>query len=143
MILRLGKTKDGDNVINKLVYDVVDINISLKRTTDIVNPTLFLSGVGLDKYNYCEIVELGRKYFIRQVSHVNNSVVRLECECDYLETYKVDILNSSAKLRRPIKVGDYGSVELDTTGVEISNNYYSDVELVKSDKFILSLVGGA
>lgn len=142
MILRLGKTNDFANVINKTIYDVVEFNILLKQTTDLISPELILSGVDLDKYNYCEIPELGRKYFIRSVTRMGGVLFNLSCECDYLETYKVQILASEAKLQRAMAVGDFGEVSLDETGKQVMTNYYSDVELVETDKAILSLVGG-
>lgn len=143
MLLTLYKTLDGGNVINKVLTDPTDFNINLKRDVDIINPSLLmveLTGVDYKEFNYAHIPELGRFYFIRGVDSVNASLWRLDCECDYLETYKLDILNSQASYKRPIKSGDYGTVSPDLTGREIINDFTSDVVLELADNSILSTI---
>lgn len=145
MLLTLYKTLDGDNVINKVLTDPANFNINLKRDVDIINPSLLmttLEGVDYKEFNYAHIPELGRFYFIRGVDLVNASLWRLDCECDFLETYKTDILNSSAMYKTNIKTGDYGEIKPDTTGRVNISEYVSGVELVKKDNAILSVIGG-
>jgi len=67
MILKLFKTADSDNVINKTITDEISININLKRDVDIVNPVIDLyeiDGIELDSFNYAEIPDLNRFYIV-------------------------------------------------------------------------------
>lgn len=143
MQLILSKTVDADNVINKTLTDSVTININLKRDIDVINPVLILlrtPNVDFHDYNYCQISELQRYYFIRGVEILNDKMFSLNCECDYLETYKTEILSSVAKYKRKVGIGDYGEIELERTGRTTTSHYYSDVELESSDNSILSVL---
>lgn len=145
MLLTLYKTLDGDNVINKTLTDPTDFNINLKGDVDIVNPSLLmvrLTGLDYKDFNYAHIPELGRYYFIRGIDAVNASLFRLDCECDYLETYKVEILNSSGIYWKTIEAGDFGEVEINKTGKTISKFDYSEIELIGSNNLILNTVRG-
>lgn len=143
MILTLYKTTDADNVIGKTLTDSFNITIRLKATTDISNPELLLgsiAGVDYKEFNYCSIDVLGRKYFIRSVEAVTNTLSRLICEVDVLETYKADILACTAKVQKRLGAGDYGETALEFTGdVEVSN-YVSDVELNPVDNSLFSVL---
>lgn len=143
MQLILSKTTDADNVINKTLTDSQNIVINLKRDTDIINPVLILlrvPGVDFHDYNYCQIVELQRYYFIRNVNILNDRMFSLNCECDYLETFKADILASDAQYKTRIASGLYGSFQPETTGVTVESIHESNVELVPSDSAIFSVM---
>lgn len=114
MILTLYKTNDGANVINKTLTDPLQLNIVLKGNTDIVNPVLLLKG-NFKGYNYAFIDGVNRYYNVVDITAYNNSVDQLTLECDVLETYKADILNSNARFMRNIKTGDYIQSDLDSS----------------------------
>lgn len=143
MILKMCVVNDGDNVVNKTLTDVLDLNVSLKKDFDIENPVLFLTGVDYTTYlnfNYCVIPDLNRSYFINNVEQINGRVIKINCSCDVLETYKNDFLNSNARFYRNIKTGDYvnGALELSTKKTVVK--YDSSVELVESSSMILVTV---
>lgn len=143
MNLTLYKTLDGDNVINKTLTDPSTMTINLKADSDLVNLTILLAAVpGIDyqDYNYCEIVELNRFYFIRKLISLSNDIFQLDCQCDVLETYKSTILSSHCQYRRKVVAGDYGPIELDETGREIVTDFESDVTLVPTNNSILSVM---
>ena len=145
MLLTLYKTLDGDNVINKVLTDPTDFNINLKLDTDLTSPELLMTkvtGVDYAEFNYATSPALGRKYFIRRVVAMNASIFKLICECDYLETFKDDILNSQASFKSKIKGGDFGAIDLDMTGKVKVSEFTSSVALVPDDKAILSVMGG-
>lgn len=145
MQLVLYKNLSSDNTINKVLTDGTVFNINLKCETDILNPDLFLvrlTGIDYNDFNYAEIVELKRFYFINSVSVVNASLFKLECSTDVLETYKAEILTGSGVMRRPVKAGDYGEIELNVSGKFLVSEYSSDIILEPSDVSILSVLGG-
>lgn len=145
MELILFSVADGDNVINKTLEDGLVIDVNFKRDTDFTSPEIILmaiDGVSYDDFNYCSIPELERFYFIRNVTALNSKVFSLVCECDYLESYKTDILASVASYRVQVASGDYGDIVLDVTGKHITNNYVSTVALEPSTDVILSVLTG-
>ena len=144
MQLVLYKNVSSDNTINKVLTNGTVFNINLKRETDILNPDLFLvtlTGIDYNDFNYAEIVELNRFYFIDSISSVNASLFKLECSTDVLETYKTEILNTEASFKKSIQVGDYGEVDLKTSTKKLTEFFDSDLELEPSNDVILSVLG--
>lgn len=141
MFLTLYKTLDDDNVINKTLTSATSIELNLKRDTDIYRPQITLTKiVGVDylDYNYCHLSEIDRFYFIRDIQVLNNSIFKLDCQVDVLESFKADILASEGVYKRRISAGDYGQFTLDSNGDKEVIHHLSNVELIPVTKSILS-----
>lgn len=144
MNLTLYKTTNADNVINKVKTDDYAVVINLKKDTNWLNPEILLAsiaGVDFKDYNYCHLDVVNKFYFIRSIEAMGNRISKLICECDYLETYKADILASNAAFRKQVEPGDYGSIDLENTGRDTIANYNSDTSLVAANTIILSTMG--
>ena len=77
MILNLYKTNDSDNVINKTITNKLAININLKRDIDVISPRLVIrdsASININAFNYCQIQELGRFYFIRSINNLGGNL---------------------------------------------------------------------
>lgn len=144
MQLILSKTTDGENVINKTLTGQTTVNINLKRDVNISSPeiVLLVDSIDYEEFNYCEIPELGRKYFISSVEVLNNRMVKLSLECDVLETYKTDILASNARLMRNIKTGDYLNTSIEHSFLTTVSLYYSNKGFEGEPTMILTTIGG-
>lgn len=143
MELILYKTNSAVNVINKALTEPLTMQINLRRGVDVVSPVLrieYVAGTSPSEYNYCHIPDLGRFYFIRDIQSIALSVLELYLECDVLESYKAEILNSRAKVRKVIASGDYGETTLDLTGEVDVTNHTSDITLENADNSILSVL---
>lgn len=136
MKLFLYKTDDSPNTINKTLSDSLELNINLKKDTDIITPELVLKG-DFRGFNYAHIPELNRYYFINSMEQLNFTLAKLHLECDVLETYKDDILNSSGIIRRDIKDGDYGSVSAESSINDITT-HKADVTLTLENNIVLT-----
>lgn len=144
MELKLYKTNDDDNVINKDLEFFKSININLKESTDVSNPNLRLK-FNIDdigKFNYAEIDTFNRKYFMRDIQNINNDVWLVRLECDVLETFKDEILNSYGDVTKTIGSGDYQDVTIRANVTKEFMKYDSDIELVHKPVKILSAIGG-
>ena len=146
MKLYLHDVADGENVINKALGVGVEIDIFLRGGFDPINPIIHLQnidGINYADYNYINIPELNRFYFIDEIEIKNGVIFSLICSCDVLETYKAEILQSNARLRRNIKTGDYYNGAIDATINKSVMIYNGDVTL-NSDvsNLIVSVVGG-
>lgn len=145
MELILFNTKDGENVINKEMIEKYRFNIKMKKDTDLITPTIILNDKGVMNFNncnYCYIEEFNRYYFIRTVENLANHIWALVMECDVLETYKTDILNVTAVVKRAIHDGDY---YVENTKVKVLRDvtiHESDVLLINEPQHILSTIGG-
>lgn len=137
MKLLLYAVDDGDNVINKVLPQPTEIGIRLSNDVDVVMPKIVLRdvvGVDYEHYNYAYIDVLGRYYFIDRIARVNNRDSWLYLSCDVLETYKAQILNSHAKVKRNLKTGDYVDVTLDRNVFQSVMLHNSDKGLVEGEK---------
>ena len=144
MELNLYKCSDGDNVINKTLTEKLTINITLKRDVNITAPQIILmndNGAFFNQYNYAEIPELGRFYFIDSVTSLNNKMESLLLRCDVLETYKADILASKARFMRKLKTGDYINSSIDYSVVKTITRIESDKGFTGNPTMILTSVG--
>lgn len=144
MNLTLWKTTNADNVINKVKTDDYAVVINMKKDTNWLTPEILLAsipGVDFNDYNYCHLDVVNKFYFIRSIESMGNRISKLICECDYLETYKADILASNAAFRKQVEPGDYGSIDLENTGRDTIANYESDTSLVAANTIILSTMG--
>lgn len=144
MELNLYKCSDGDNVINKTLTDKFTVNITLKRDVNISAPQIILlndNGAFFNAFNYAEITELGRFYFIDSVTSLNNKMESLLLRCDVLETYKADILASKARFMRGVKTGDYINSSIDYSVVKTITRIESDKGFSGNPTMILTSVG--
>lgn len=146
MEIVLYSTTDGENIINKDLDEKYRFNIKMKKDIDLITPTIILNDKGAMNFNscnYCYIEEFNRYYFIRTVENLSNRIWALVMECDVLESFKNDILNSDAEINRRIKEGDYFSTNMKVETIREIDVYKSDVTLVNEKNIILSTIGGA
>ena len=144
MELKLYKTTDDDNVINKDLELIKTVDINLKDDVDVSNPNIRLK-LNIDDigtFNYAEIDTFNRKYFMRDIRNINNDIWLLRFECDVLETFKDDILNSNAKYLREIRSGDYQEISSEIDVRKDVYKYNSDVRIAKGSDMILSVITG-
>lgn len=97
MELKLFQNKSSENTINKDLTLITTKNINLKQSTNLYQTFLVFKNDGVTDYskiNYAKM--LNKFYFVSYETLQNNSLIRLELKEDVLETYKDDILNSSA-----------------------------------------------
>ena len=144
MELILYRTNDADNVINKTLSNKLSIDIALKRSANITSPQIMLEellGIDFNDFNYAHIPDLNRYYFINQITSINNTVWQFDLNCDVLETYKNDILNSLARFRRNIKDGDYLNTSIDHNIFNTVTKFNSDVTIEDDKNLIMITVG--
>lgn len=79
----------------------INIQVSLKDETDISNPSFLLSANILGDldlnnhiYTYVYWQGLARYYFVKTLTQITKTLYRLDCEIDYLGTYRRLILQS-------------------------------------------------
>lgn len=99
MELKLFQNKSSENTINKDLTLITTKNINLKQSTNLYQTFLVFKNDGITDYskvNYAKM--LNKYYFVSHETIQNNSLIRLQLKEDVLETYKDDILNSSADI---------------------------------------------
>lgn len=99
MELKLFQNKSSENTINKDLTLITTKNINLKQSTNLYQTFLIFKNDGVTDYskvNYAKMLD--KFYFVSHETLQNNSLIRLELKEDVLETYKDNILKSSADI---------------------------------------------
>lgn len=99
MELQLFQNKSSENTINKDLTLITTKNINLKQSTNLYQTFLVFkndNSTDYSKINYAKM--LNKYYFVSHETLQNNSLIRLHLKEDVLETYKDDILKSSADI---------------------------------------------
>lgn len=95
------KIKVGKNLTNE-----VTISGELKNSSDILNPTLVLTGENLSTYNYFYIPSFGRYYFVTDIRVLRTNLWEIDGKCDVLESYKTQIRQQRGVIKRQEKEYD-------------------------------------
>lgn len=140
MQLFLYNVKDAHNVIGKTMNEVTSVNITMKKTEDIENPTIVLTDTGLN-YNYAKIPFFNRYYFIDKFKRGTNGLITLDLSVDVLETYKDDILNSPATITTKTGLG-YQDSPVDVDARKTITTQKSDTVLGDETSIVISTIGG-
>ena len=73
-----------------------DITVNLKDGVSLTNPVFLLSFSGIPSFNYVQFE--GRYYFVNDIRQIRNDLWEVECEEDYLASWKTDIGNTTAMI---------------------------------------------
>ena len=75
---------------------------TLLNNSNVVDPSVLLQ-VGADtiaKYNYMEITDFGRKYFVTEITALTADTCMVTAHCDVLSTYETEIRANSGIVGR-------------------------------------------
>lgn len=130
MEIKLYKCTSDNNVLNKTLEkdSEITLNGTLKNECSIIDPVIEIDFGGKSKNlerNYLYIEGFDRYYFIKNITVVNNNIMRIEAHVDVLMSFKSSI--SSMK----------GIVNKTQTN---GNWYINDSSLVASNDTIVSQI---
>ena len=139
MELQLFQNKSSENTINKDLTLITTKNINLKQSTNLYETFLIFkndNSTDYSKINYAKM--LNKYYFVSYETLQNNSLIRLQLKEDVLETYKDDILNSSADIIEKSTTNNVGNIK---TSKEVETfKLKSTVVLPKTQSVIMVTV---
>lgn len=92
MKLKIYNNNSNNNVLNKKITLVQELDFNLKSDNSILQPILILKNY--TSGNYCYIDELKRYYFINDVRLLTGGLYELHLDVDVLMTYKDEIINA-------------------------------------------------
>lgn len=102
MIINVYKNSSEANSLDKNLTLLGDFSGVLKEETSVINPTILVStnDINICHANYMYISEFERRYFINNIESIRNGLWALHCHVDVLSTYKGNIRNLQAVVRR-------------------------------------------
>ena len=111
MVVNLMKNSSPHNAVNKVVTNVMTLDVMLKNPTDVLNPTIIVVGTGVTGYNYAQIPNFGRYYFLGEPITRNENTVEIELSVDPLFSFAGEIRANSGVVDR---------------NANVFNRYYND-----------------
>lgn len=102
MTINLFQNNSDTNVVSKSLTAKGTLTGTLREDCSIIDPIIKVEGISgsdLPYINYCEIVEFGRYYYIKDIVLVGK-LYELRCHIDVLETYKDQIKPLKAIIAR-------------------------------------------
>lgn len=90
------------NKVDKSLTTITTMTGTLKNETSIIDPVILFEASlsDLKNCNYCTISEFGRSYFVNNIRSIRNGLVELSCHVDVLSTYKSQIRQQFAIVKR-------------------------------------------
>lgn len=98
----LQRNASEKNKVDKTLTTITTMTGTLKNETSIIDPVIIFEGAlsNLKNCNYCTISEFGRSYFVNNIRSVRNGLIELACHVDVLSTYKSQIREQFAIVKR-------------------------------------------
>lgn len=96
MIIELYKNNSDNNVVNKKLTNVGQINVRLKEPVEREAPQLLVSGQVDDSYDYFYIPEWNRYYYVEGKRQFSESIYQVYGKIDVLKSFRSKILRADA-----------------------------------------------
>lgn len=116
MTIRLYKTFDQKEKLNKTLTNEKTVTGTLKTKMSIIKPSILLhnSNINFADYNYCYIVDFDRYYFIDDIMIETANLYELKLSEDVLMSFNADIKNMTVEIMQAT-VFNSKKVECETT----------------------------
>lgn len=100
--IQLMRNNSQVNKIGKDLTSLLTVTGNLKSETSIIDPTIIIECnlANMTKCNYMYIPQFNRYYFVNNIRSITDDLVEFSCHVDVLETYKNEIRQNSAIVKR-------------------------------------------
>lgn len=149
MVIQIFTNNSEHNKVDKDISELGSFEFArLKEETDIINPTILLSGVSADvigAVNYIYIPEFNRYYFVDTITYVRNNLYSFDCRVDVLMSFRDYIRTNKAIINKQSESRHYNLYVNDGSLKSYQNpiiHNYPFPNGFTSDSFVL-LVAGA
>ncbi len=100
MTISLYNNASAPNYVDKDISLVETLNGVLRNPSSVTDPVVTIERDSPIGFNYVQIPEYGRYYFVTGISMINDRLLALSLHVDVLMTYKDAIRNMNAIIKR-------------------------------------------
>lgn len=100
MYINLYQNTSPPNYVNKSITEVISLEGTLREPTSIIDPVVIIERDTPMGFNYVHIPIFNRYYFVTGISSESNGLVAVSMHVDVLMTYKAQIRNMHAVIKR-------------------------------------------
>ena len=127
MNIKIYHNYSANNKLNKNISLLIEKNVKLKNETNIIRPTIILTGDISNNMNYVYIPKFNRYYYIVDKKSINNEMFEIFLEVDVLMSFKEIILNLHCIIDK----------QQDLSNI---NKYYNDGSFIVSSKEFIKTI---
>ena len=148
MIIKL-KITDSEN--NRMIKNFIGVDkefqFIFKDESSLFNPIIKIAtNENLSEYNYAEIVDFNKKYFINEKTFVRNGVYEIKLDEDTLSTFANQLVNISCLVEKQENREPSNLYKNDGSFVTLNKEYNTILNfpsgLNEQGEFILITAGG-
>lgn len=104
-VIHFMQTSSATNVVDKeFSLAGVDLEGTLRAGSSLIDPVIIVEanapGFHANGYNYCQVEEFGRYYYITNIVSINYTLWEIHCHVDVLMSYKEQIRAQKAIVAR-------------------------------------------
>lgn len=141
----LQRNMSDKNHLDKSLTTLATVSGELKNDCSIIDPIIRIYGSLSDftQCNYMTVESFGRSYFVNNITSVNNDIVELTCHVDVLTSFKTQIRQNRAIIKRQEK--QWNLYLNDGTLKVYSNPEVFTVQFPSgftTQEFVLAIAGG-
>ena len=100
MTIKLYNNTSAPNYVTKTITLVEELSGALREPTSITDPVITIARSSPVGFNYVQIPEFGRYYYVTGISSELNGLIAISLHCDVLMTYANEIRNMNAIVKR-------------------------------------------
>lgn len=145
MKIKLYYNSSENNVIGKTLNNELELEGTLKDSSDITNPVIMITSNAKPISNYAYISDFARFYFISEITAYRSNLFILKLKVDVLESYKEQIKKLNVVLSGTENIGKSMYLDSDIWKRNIKDK--TDIlifpnGLSENGEFILITAGG-
>lgn len=104
-VIHFMQTSSATNVVDKeFSRSGIDLEGTLRAGSSLIDPVIIVEanapGFHANGYNYCQVEEFGRYYYITNIVSINYTLWEIHCHVDVLMSYKEQIRAQKAIVAR-------------------------------------------
>lgn len=145
MTIVFGNTREDNNNLQKTFTRIKEVNANMKNDTSITNPIFelsFLELSNLKNVNYCYVSDLGRYYFVNDISMNVGGIMEVQCSVDVLMSFANQIKEIKGTVKRAQNLNNGYIVDDEYHALSYSNIVTKKFPFaMDTDSFILMTVG--
>ncbi len=100
MTINLYMNNSPANFVSKSLTLVETMTGTLRTPTSVINPTILIQRASPIGFNYAQIPEYNRFYFVTGISSQSNNLIAVSLHVDVLTTYQTSVLQADAIVKR-------------------------------------------
>lgn len=138
---------ENNRMIKNFIGDSKPYEFIFKNESSLFNPSITIAtNDDITKYNYGEISEFNRKYFISEITLVRNGLYKIDLNEDVLSTYSAELSNISCIVEKQENRDPSNLYKNDGSFVTLNKEYNTILNfpngLIEQGEFILITAGG-